>query len=193
MRLQASGSLARPSDNNELRQEADREEAMRSRISGKDEHGATLVEFAIGGLVFFMAVFGLLECCRLLWTHNALTDAARRGARYAVICPQSQTKVRNVVVFGDPAGGSQPVVSGLTATPESVDVVYTNFGVKQGTVSVKITGYQFTFVLPLIGTTLTMPDYHTTLTGESAGYEACGPGPTPSPMPCTSCTPACGC
>ena len=166
---------------------------MRSKISRRDERGATLLEFAIGALVFFTALFGVLECGRLLWTHNALTDAVRRGVRYAVICPQNEARVRNVVVFGDPGGGTQSVVPDLTATSNRVEVVYTNFGVKQGTVSVRITGYQFTFAIPLIGGTLTMPDYHTTLTGESAGYEACGPGPTPSPALCTGCTPPCGC
>ena len=68
-----------------------------------------------------------------------------------------------------------PVVSGLT--PDNVDVVYSaNFGVKQGTVTVRIINYQFIFSLPLVSATITMPDYKTTLTGESVGY-------TPPPIP----------
>src|SRR5262245_66611118 len=110
----------------------------RNRIEKRNERGATLLEFAIGALVFFMALFGILEFSRLLWTHNALADAARRGARHAVICPQNEAKVRNVVVYGDPAGGSQPVVSGLTTGNVQVD--YNGFDVKQGTVSVKKIG-----------------------------------------------------
>jgi len=147
---------------------------MRDKISRRDERGAALLEFAIGASVFFTAVFGVLECGRLLWTHNALADAVRRGARYAVMntgsetCDLCKTNVRNVVVYDDPAGGAQPVVSGLTT--DNVTVTYTNFGVKQGSVSVSITGYNFNFVIPLIGATLPMPDYHTTLTGESAGF-----------------------
>jgi hypothetical protein len=35
---------------------------------------------------------------------------------------------------------------------------------------VSITDYQFQFVIPIIGTTITMPNYTTTLTAESAGY-----------------------
>ncbi len=142
---------------------------MQGKISRRGERGATLVEFSIGALVFFTATFGVLESGRLLWTHNALADAARRGARYAVINSQNATNVKNVVVYGDPAGGTTPVVYGLTTS--NVDVVYSgDFGVKQGTVSVKITGYNFDFTIPLIGATLTMPSYHTTLTGENAGY-----------------------
>lgn len=134
------------------------------------ERGATLAEMAIGATVFFTAVFAILEFSRLLWTHNALTDAAQRGARYAAISSQNTTNVKNMVVYGvtNPSITAQPEVSGLMAS--NVEVIYSNFGVKQGTVSVRITGYQFSFSVPLIGTTLAMPDYKTTLTGESAGY-----------------------
>ncbi|MGE0885707.1 MAG: TadE/TadG family type IV pilus assembly protein [Blastocatellales bacterium] len=134
------------------------------------ERGATFVEMAIAGSVFLMALFALLEFSRLLWTHNALTDAVRTGARYAAISSQNVANVQNVVVYGvpNPGQGAQPVVYGLSVS--HVVVTYSGFGVKQGTVSVRITGYQFTFAVPIIGTTLTMPDYRTTLTGESAGY-----------------------
>jgi Flp pilus assembly protein TadG len=143
-----------------------------SKITSKVERGATLVELAIGATIFFTILFAVLEFGRLLWTHNALSDAVRRGARYAVINPENEANVRNVVVFGvpSPADGAQPVVYGLTTG--NVEVTYSgNFGVKLGTASVRITGYQFTFTVPLIGATITMPDYKTTLTGESAGYE----------------------
>ena len=49
------------------------------------ERGAALVEFAIGGLVFFTALFGVLEMGRFFWTHAALRDATRKGARYATV------------------------------------------------------------------------------------------------------------
>ena len=52
----------------------------------------------------------------------------------------------------------------------NVNVTYNNFGLNDGTVSVSITDYQFQFVIPIIGTTITMPNYTTTLTAESAGY-----------------------
>src|SRR5262244_337578 len=107
---------------------------MRSKISRREERGLELLEFAIGATVFFIGLFAILEGCRLLWTHNALADAARRGARYAVTHYNNSTcrdYVKNVVVFGDPAGGTQPVVNGLTTGV--VDVTYTGFGVKQGT------------------------------------------------------------
>jgi flagellar basal body rod protein FlgG len=44
-----------------------------------------------------------------------------------------------------------------------------DFSVNSGTVTVKITGYQFQFVLPFMPNSINMPEYATTLTGESAG------------------------
>ena len=155
---------------------------IRRRNTKSRQSGATLVEFAIGATVFLTAMFGIIEFGRLLWTHNALADAARRAARYAVNQPSSSpagsktsgvnvgpsiTAIRNVAVYGDPAGGSQPMVNNLT--PANLNVEYTAFGVGDGTVAVTITNYQFQFVVPFFGTTITMPDYETTLTGENAG------------------------
>src|SRR6266550_2774837 len=132
------------------------------------QRGATLVEFAIGATVFLTAMFAVIEFGRALWVHNALTDAARRGARYAVLNPSSsEGAVKNVVVFGDLAGGSQPLVENLTT--DNVNVIYSSFSLDSGTASVSITGYEFRFVIPIIGTTIQMPNYRTTLTGESAG------------------------
>jgi len=136
--------------------------------ANKRERGATLVEFAIGATVFLTAMFAVIEFGRALWVHNALTDAARRGARYAVMNPSSsEAAVKNVVVFGDPAGGSQPLVENLTT--DNVNVTYSSFSLDSGTASVSITGYEFRFVIPIVGTTIQMPSYRTTLTGESAG------------------------
>lgn len=142
------------------------------RISSikSSERGSTLLEFAIGATVFLSVMFAVLEFGRALWVHNALTDAARRGARYAVIHAATDAdSVKNVVVYGDPnpANGTQPVVNNLTTA--NVVVTYSNFGLETGTVSVSITNYQFQFVVPLIGTTIQMPAYTTTLTGESVG------------------------
>jgi Flp pilus assembly protein TadG len=133
-------------------------------------------------------MFGVLEFGRALWTHNALSDAARRAARYAINQPASTpagatvsgtnvgpsvTAIKNVAVYGNPEGTGQPLVNNLTT--DQVNVTYTNFGLGDGSVSVTITGYQFQFVLPLVGTSISMPNYNTTLTGESVGT-------TPDPL-----------
>ena len=133
-----------------------------------NERGSTLVEFAIGVTIFVTAMFAVLEFGRALWVHNALSDAARRGARYAVLhSAGSDTEIKNIVVYGNAAGTGQPMLSDLTTA--NVNVVYNNFGLNDGTVAVSITGYQFQLVIPVFGKTITMPSYTTTLGGESAG------------------------
>jgi hypothetical protein len=133
-----------------------------------NERGSTLVEFAIGVTIFVTAMFAVMEFGRALWVHNALTDAARRGARYATLHTQADAaSVKNVVVFGNPEGSGQPMLNNLNTGIVNVD--YNNFGLNDGTVSVSIDEYQFQFVIPIFGTSITMPSYKTTLTAESAG------------------------
>ena len=143
---------------------------MKRNRQTKTERGSSLVEMAIGASVLMTVVFGVLEVGRLLWTHNALAEATRQGARYAAISTQNANNVKNFLVYGttSPGGGAKPVVYGLTTS--NVNVTYSGFGVKQGTVTVELTGYVFNFNVPIFGANLTMPAYKSTLTGESAGY-----------------------
>jgi Flp pilus assembly protein TadG len=142
---------------------------VRIKTCRNNERGSTLVEFAIGVTVFVTVMFAVLEFGRALWTHNALTDAARRGARYATLnSTANATQVKNVVVYGNPEGAGSAMLNNLS--PANVDVSYNGFGLNDGTVSVSITNYEFEFVIPIVGTSITMPSYRTTLTAESAGF-----------------------
>ena len=142
------------------------------------ECGATMAEFAIISVVFFMIIFGIIEFGRLFYTHNALTDAARRGARYAVLHyddPEDIDCVKQVVVFGethvDPVtctATGPPLINGLTTT--NVSVTYApDYGSNLGIATVEISNYTFNLSIPFARQTLTMPKYLTTLTAESAG------------------------
>jgi Flp pilus assembly protein TadG len=142
---------------------------IRNKNSKKNQRGSTLVEFAIGATVFLTVMFAVIEFGRALWVHNALSDAARRGARFAVVnLAGSDAAIKNVVVYGNPAGGTRPLVDNLTTT--NVNVTRSGFGLAAGTATVSITNYQFQFVLPIVSTSIQMPNYATTLTAESAGY-----------------------
>src|ERR1044071_7610887 len=128
-----------------------------NKLVDSGERGTTFVELAIAMTVFLTAMFGVIEFGRALWVHNALADAARRGARYAVLNTSANAaQVKNVVVYGDPAGGTKPVVPNLTTG--NVSVNYSSFALNKGTATVGITNYKFQFVLPLLGTTITMPN-----------------------------------
>jgi Flp pilus assembly protein TadG len=144
--------------------------AVRESIKHRrGERGAAIVEFAIAATIFLTMTFAVLELGRLLWIHNALADATRRAARYAVNQPQTAVSdIKNIAVYGNTAGTGSPLVNDLT--PAQVTVTYNNFGIAEGTVTVAITSYDFRFVLPLVGTTIHLPDYSTTLTGENSGW-----------------------
>ena len=166
---------------------------MKNRAFKKSERGAAVAEFAVASLFFFTLLIGIIEFGRLLYTHNALTDAARRGARYASLHTENAGCVRNIVIYGEkhvdascePTG--PPLVNGLTAQGTSIDVAYagadldndpeddipidTDFGTNLGTATVSITNYRFTLGIPLLNLTITMPNYRTTMSAESAGQE----------------------
>ena len=142
-----------------------------------------MAEFAIISVVFFMIIFGIIEFGRLFYIHNALTDAARRGARYAALHKEiDKDCVKNVVVYGEthvnpetcaPTGPA--LINGLTTTNIVVTHAgpdaHTGYGMNLGTVTVEITNYTFNLSIPFARRTLTMPPYVTTLTAESAGEE----------------------
>ena len=136
-----------------------------------NERGGSLIEFTVVASVFFLMLVGIVAAGNLYYTHNALVEATRRGARYAVLNPTgSTTAVQNVVIYGTPtpAEGATSLVYNLQ--PANVTVTYTGLGVAAGTVTVSITGYTFPFVLPTSTTSVAMPPYRTTLTGESVGF-----------------------
>jgi TadE-like protein len=169
---------------------------MIPRRANTNQRGAALVEFAIGATVMLTAVFAVLEFGRALWTHNALADAARRGARYAVIYGADDAKIKNVVIYGNAAGGTKPLIPDLDV--DNVQVDYSTnppFGLAMGTATVSIVNYDFAFVIPIVGTSIRMPNYRTTLSGENAGAPIPGgaappPTPTPAATPTPTSTPS---
>ena len=149
----------------------------RRGISKRSESGVSTIEFAITASFFFMMLVAVVSGAHLFFTHNALVESTRRGARYAAMqakpgtgaCSNTSTTVdsiKNMVVYGTPNVGTTRLVTNLQ--PANVTVCYSaDYGVGQGTVSVKIEGYSYTFAVGSVG--LSMPAYQTTVVGESAG------------------------
>jgi len=151
---------------------------MRSYHKKKSQRGIATIEFAVTAAFFFMMLVAVVAGGHFFWTHNALVEATRRGARYAAdqcpntapfaACPDAATtidRVRNVVLYDSSTAGTSPFIPDLTAA--MVTVTYSSdFGVATGEVSVKIEGYQYSF----FGLSITMPTYQTTIQGESAGF-----------------------
>ena len=154
---------------------------MKSFNQRQNERGTTVAEFAVVALLFFVIIFGIIEFGRLLYTHNALTDATRRGARFASLHGEGDfEKVKDHVVYGSQASipgftraTATPIINGLTTTMVQVEYegesATVGYGTNLGTTTVKIDGYTFDLLIPVVGRQLTLPPYTTTLTAESAG------------------------
>ena len=153
--------------------------AAQSMDAKKKQRGATLFEFAIVSTVFLTMLFGVIECGRFLWTHNALRDAARRGARYATIRKNDAAGIQAVkymVIYGDPNANpatALPVVPGLTTSNVAVEYQNYNGVLLSSRATVSIVNYQFQLSVPFVGGTTSMPSYRTSLPGESAGFVPC--------------------
>jgi hypothetical protein len=137
----------------------------------KRQKGAHTVEFALAGALFFVLLFAVIEFGRALFVWNALTEATRRGARLAVVCPENHPSIASVAVFNTPdAGpGASPVVAGLESGMVSVDY-------PDGYARVRISGYQHALLIPYFYQTLAAPEFQTTLPRESMGCVPDGNG-----------------
>ena len=144
--------------------------------------GTTTVEFAIVGLLLLVIVIGAIELGRVFFVANTLTEATRRGARMAVVCPIGDPRPAQAAVF-DRGNGTSRVVGGLT--PANVEVSYldsssatigdpaANFALIRY-VRVRIVGFSHTLLIPLSVTTFPMSGYSTTLPRESLGIPRAG-------------------
>lgn len=163
---------------------------MFKRRTKNPESGIATIEFAIVSGFFLLMIVAVVAGGHFFWTHNALVEATRRGARYAAsncsptdtLCPNYETvetRIKNVVIYGTPAPTEATARFVPDLQPDQVAISYSpragmgdseSFGIAQGSVSVKIQNYNYNFVLSPV--TLSMPPYETTVRGESAGYQA---------------------
>ncbi|MDI3323798.1 pilus assembly protein [Pontibacterium granulatum] len=148
------------------------------------QRGATSVEFAIIGVVFFMVLFAVIEFGRLMFVMETLDEITRRGARLAAVCPvdaASVSFVQNQAMFN---GG---VVAGLEA-----EMINVTFWEQDGTevipdpadpesaiplidyVRVGIDNFQHQMLIPTLNFTIPMPDFNTTIPSESLGVHPDG-------------------
>jgi hypothetical protein len=147
-------------------------------INKHKQKGAEVVEFAVVALLFFAVLFAIIEFGRALFVWNALTEATRRGARMAAICPVGDPNPKQVAIFDivDGTLGTSPIVYGLT--PDMVNIRYLDLAgavtadeMQIKFVEARIDGYQHQLLIPLFGGLL--PELNgafiTTLPSESLG------------------------
>src|SRR5712692_11430041 len=83
------------------------------------ERGNAMIEFAIGAGVLTSIFAGTFQFGYTFYQYNLLKNAVGDGARYASLRPYDsststpsstfQQAVQNMVVYGDPAGGTSPM------------------------------------------------------------------------------------
>ena len=114
-----------------------------------DRAGNAMLEFAIGSGVLTAVFVGTFQFGHTFYRYNVLANAVNDGARYASLRPYDSTTttpsnsfksaVQNMVVYGDPGGGSTPVAPGLKTSNVNLNVTFTN-GVPTA-MTVSISGY----------------------------------------------------
>jgi Flp pilus assembly protein TadG len=146
------------------------------------QRGIAVVEFAIIGVLLMIVIFGVIETGRALFIVNTLTEATRRGARMATVCPVNDSMAARVAVF-DNGGGGSAVVHGLTTANVVVEYLNTagnviadpanNFSSIRY-VRVRIVNFTQSFIIPFIMPSVSLAGFSTTLPRESLGIPRAG-------------------
>ena len=157
---------------------------MNRQTTRRQQNGLATVEFAIVGAIAILLVFAVLEIARAIFVVNALTEATRRGARVAVVCPVNDPAIAEVSVFNSPGGGSSsPIIYGLDTSDirlsylDQSGVVIedpdANF-IRIRYIQVSVLDFQHELLIPFANITFTMPELRTTLPRESLGIPRSG-------------------
>jgi Flp pilus assembly protein TadG len=142
-----------------------RSSRSRGRRHGPGEsrvRGQALVEFALVAPIFFLVLLSIVEFGRYIYTVQILNDAAREGARYAIVhgsqslcpsgpmpgglgvvnpCDPNGQNVKNVVVT------TSTGVTGVSASMVNVSWPVNNSRGNRVTVSVT---YQYQSLIPIV-------------------------------------------
>lgn len=116
--------------------------------------GSAILEFALSFVLIFPLLAGSFQFGYSFYVYNRMQTAVEGGARYASLrtydsetatpSPAYLNAVRNQVVYGNPNGGSSPVLPGLT--PNQVAVTMTFVSDAPRSVTVSIVNYQLNAV-----------------------------------------------
>ena len=96
--------------------------------------GATTVEFALVLILFLTFLLGITDFARMLFTWSAASEATRAGARYAVVCDDTNQKalvlarmklllpqIGDISLAWAPAGCTSSTCQGVTVTITSLN------------------------------------------------------------------------
>ena len=140
------------------------------------QKGNQTVEFALISLLLFALIFAVIEFGEILYVWNALAETTRRGARLASVCPYNSPKPGQVALFDVPSGNATSSFMIPDFTASNISFSYLNLlGGKTTTqtlmnfVQTNIIKYSFTLYIPVWNSTVTAPNFTTTMYAESLG------------------------
>jgi len=91
----------------------------RSDTFWTDEHGSTMVEFAVVAFLFVLLLLGIGEFGIASWAKNSVANAAREGSRFAMVRGETSGQVANETAV------ENYVRSKASITPLTVATVWT--------------------------------------------------------------------
>jgi Flp pilus assembly protein TadG len=120
---------------------------MKRRKTNARRRGNAILEFALAATFLAPLFLAAFQFGLGFFYANQLTNAVRAGARYASLRPYDSATVspsetylkavRNMTVYGNPAGGTIPVIAGLTAANVEVTVSMANGAPAQVRVAIR--------------------------------------------------------
>ena len=122
----------------------------------KNNLGVYTIEFVLLSTAFLFVIYMLFELGKVMYLLNAAGEVTRRGARVAVVCNIGAAGVVDEMVTIYPS-----------LTSQNVNITYLPAGCNQAScqiVTVALTGLTIETV---IGVTVNVPDFSTTLPRES--------------------------
>jgi Flp pilus assembly protein TadG len=103
-------------------------------MSIRAQRGGAIVEFSLVLIIFLTFLLGITDFSRMLFTWNAANEAARAGARYAVVCDSTGNKadvlakmqallpqIGDIDLAWEPAGCTAATCSGVNVTITSLN------------------------------------------------------------------------
>ena len=113
--------------------------------------GSALIESSLVLMVLLTLVFGIFDFGYVMFEHHTLLHNARTAARYGAIHPSDLEAVRNLVLYGQTAGSSNPGFFGLDSS--MVSVTRDDSWTAEDRIVIEISGYHYTLVTPFLAGT----------------------------------------
>lgn len=125
-----------------------------------------MVECALVLFLFLFVLIGILDMGTILFTYQGLVQRVQAGARYGIVNTYDATKIKNVVAYGDPDGGTNPFF-GITA--DLITVEADDLDNQISRVQVFIDDYPMYLFTPFVSGAFQLPKIEATFTTESEG------------------------